>query len=118
MIVFACHSGYGWKVKDFLSLKIWVLLSRLTYIVSLIHPIILDVVLGSAREVAMYSDAYLLKLTIVTVILAYGAAIVLATLVEFPLSNIEHIFFSMVQTKQFKCFLCYKEPENPQKKDN
>ena len=118
MIVFACHSGYGWKMKDFLSLKIWVPLSRLTYCVSLIHPIILDVILGSAREVAVYSDANLLKLTMLTTILSYGAAIVLGALVEFPLSNIEHFFFSMIETKKFRPFKCSKESGNPQKKDN
>ena len=100
LVVFACNNGYGWIINDFLSMKIWVPLSRLTYIVSLVHPIIIDVILDSARQVSVYEDTNLLIYTISVVVLSYGAAGILAVLVEFPLANVETIICKLLDMHQ------------------
>ena len=41
IITFVCHNGYGWIVNDFLSMKIWIPLSRVTYTTYLVHGVVL-----------------------------------------------------------------------------
>ena len=94
-MVFACHNGYGWVINDFLSMKIWIPLSRLSYAAYLFHGIILTVILLSLRDPITYTDTILAVLAIASVVLSYGVAGVVATFVEFPLSNLEMAFFKM-----------------------
>ena len=93
MVVFACNNGYGWIFNDLFSMKIWTPLSRLTYCVSLVHPIVIDLILGSARQVPTYDSVYLMKYTIAVIFLSYGSAIILATFVEYPVAQIELLAF-------------------------
>ena len=61
MVIFSCVNGHGWIITDFFSMKIWVPLSHLTYGVSLVHPFIIEIILGSARQVPMYEDRTLIQ---------------------------------------------------------
>ena len=100
IMVFACQNGYGWIINDFLSMKIWIPLSRLTYNVSLIHPIILDVILGSAGRISVHWDVNLVMYTAEAIVLSYGAAAVLAAFVEYPFSNLEMLIFKIIGIRQ------------------
>ena len=95
MVIFSCVNGYGWIITDFFSMKIWVPLSRLTYGVSLVHPCIIEIILGSARQVPMYEVRTLIVYTISVVVLSYTTAGILAIFVEFPLANIETSLFKL-----------------------
>ena len=98
-VVFACHNGYGWIINDFLSMKIWIPLSRLTYTAYLIHPIVLTVMFGSMRDTFTYTDYIIIQYVIAAVVLSFGAAGVIATFVEFPLSNLEMAVFKLIGLK-------------------
>ena len=100
MVVFACQNGYGWIINDFLSMKIWIPLSRLTYNVSLINFVIIDMTIRSAGQVSIYWDLNLFIYTAAAVVLSYGAAGVLAAFVEYPLSNLEVLVFRIIGIHQ------------------
>ena len=120
LVVFACNNGYGWIINDFLSMKIWVPLSRLTYIVSLVHVIIIDVILNSARQISVYEDTNLLIYTISVVVLSYGASGILAVLVEFPLANVETIICKLLDMHREESVRLVKfgTKEEAEKKDD
>ena len=96
LIVFACHNGYGWVINSFLSMKFWIPLSRLSYNAYLFHPLVVSAVIGSARKSIHYYDINMAAFAIANVVLSYGAAALVAVLVEFPLGNIEQAVFKMV----------------------
>ena len=100
LLVFACHNGYGCVVNDFLSMKFWIPLSRLTYNAYLIHPIVLSVLYGTTRDTFVYTDYKVASMIVSNVVLSYGMAGVVAAFVEFPLSNLEIALFKLVGLKQ------------------
>ena len=100
LVVFACHNGYGWVINDFLSMKMWIPLSRLTYSAYLIHPILLTVIFGTNRTPFQYTDYTLAVYAVATVVLSFGAAGVVAVFVEFPLSNLEMAVFGALGLKR------------------
>lgn len=55
-ITFASITGYGWIFNSFLSCKIWIPLSRLSYCAYLIHPIVIALFYGSRTNAFQYSD--------------------------------------------------------------
>ena len=121
IVVFACNNGYGWIISDFLSMNFWIPLSRLTYSVSLVHPIVLEVVLGSVRQVPMFEDINLVIYTISVVVLSYGAAGVLAALVEFPLANVETLAFKLLgihREESVRLVNVWTKVEETEKKDD
>ena len=100
LMVFACHNGYGCVINDFLSMKFWIPLSRLTYTAYLVHPIVLTVLYGTARDTFTYTDYKVASMIVSNVVLSYGVAGVVAAFVEFPLSNLEMAVFKLVGLKQ------------------
>ena len=99
LMVYACHNGYGWVVNDFLSMKFWIPLSRLTYTAYLIHPIVLSVTIGTTRGSIGYTDTMIAVYAVAMVVLSFGAAGVVAAFVEFPLSNLEMVVFKVAGLK-------------------
>ena len=99
LMVYACHNGYGWVVNDFLSMKFWIPLSRLTYTAYLIHPIVLSVTIGTTRGSIGYTDTMIAVYAVAMVVLSFGAAGVVAAFVEFPLSNLEMAVFKVAGLK-------------------
>ena len=96
LVVFACHNGHGWVVNSFLSMKIWIPLSRLTFNTYLVHEIVLTVIFGNLRDPVHYTDITLAVFGVAAVVLSYGVAGVVAAFVEFPLANIEIIVFKLL----------------------
>ena len=95
-VTVACHNGYGGVINTFLSMKFWIPLSRLTFSAYLVHPIVLTVVLDSAREPVHYTDITLAVYAAGAVALSCGAAAIVAVCVEFPLANVEAAFFRAI----------------------
>ena len=100
LLVFSCHNGYGCVVNNFLSMKFWIPLSRLTYSAYLIHPIFLSVLYGTTRDTFVYTDYKVASMIVSNVVLSYGMAGVVAAFVEFPLSNLEIAVFKLAGLKQ------------------
>ena len=94
-LIFACHYGYGGPINWFLSLKIWIPLSRVSYNAYLLHPFILMVIFGSHRKIENYQDYNFAVYAIAITVLSYGAAAVVSVFVEFPIGNLEQVLFKM-----------------------
>ena len=99
LIVFACHNGYGWIINDFLSMKFWIPLSRLSYAAYLVHPIVLSVAIYTTRSTVSYTDNLIAVYGVAMVVLSYAVAGVVAVFVEFPLSNLEMAVFKVIGLK-------------------
>ena len=96
MLVFICHNGYGCVVNSFLSMKMWIPLSRLCFNAYLVHPLVLTALFGSRRQPVYYTDYSLALFAVGVIVLSFGAAAVVTVFVEFPLSNVEMALFKMV----------------------
>ena len=96
LLVFSCHYGYGGPINQFLSMKFWIPLSRVSYNAYLLHPLILNVIFGSERKVMNYQDYNLAIYAIGITALSFGAAAIVCVFVEFPISNVEQALFKLV----------------------
>ena len=99
IIIFVCHNGYGWVINSFLSMKMWIPLSRMTFNAYLVHPVVLTVVLGQLQKSIHYTDITMAFYVVGIVVLSYGVAGVVCVLVEFPLGTIEILVFRMLGMK-------------------
>lgn len=96
LVIYVCHNGYGWIVNDFLSMKIWIPLSRLTFVTYLVHEVVLFVLFFTLRVPIHNTDITVAVYTVAAVVLSYGTAAVIAGFVEFPLTNLEAAVFKLV----------------------
>ena len=96
IVIFSCHNGYGWIVNDFLSMKIWTPLSRLSLITYLVHPIVLFVIFYTRRGPVYSTDITLAMYAIAAAVLSYGAAAIIASFVHLPLLHVETAALMMV----------------------
>ena len=95
LLIFACHYGYGGPINWFLSMKIWIPLSRISYNAYLLHPFILMVIFGADRKAMNYQDYNFVVYAIGIAVLSYGASAVVSVFVEFPIGNLEQVLFKM-----------------------
>lgn len=95
LVVFVCHNGYGGVINRFLSLPIWIPLSRMTFNVYLVHEMIMILLFSELRQTYYYTDATMCIHFISIVVLSYGAAAVISVFVEYPLSNLETAIFKL-----------------------
>ena len=111
LIVFACHNGYGWWIDVFLSWKVWIPLSRLTFMAYLMHLIVLLIMMYTFRTPLHFSDVTIGVYMVAGVVLSYGAAALVAIAVEFPLGEVEMALFRMlgIQRRQTKNLPTEKE---------
>ncbi len=96
LLVFACHNGYGGVINSFLSMKLWIPLSRLTFNAYLVHEIVLTVIFGNLRTPFYYTDITVSVYTIAAAVLSFGAAGIVAVFIEFPLGTVEATVFKML----------------------
>ena len=99
LIVIACHNGYGWFVNSFLSMSLWTPLARMTFNAYLVHPIVMTVVYGQLQTTLHYTDITMACFFVVFVVLSYAVAGLVCIFVEFPLSSIEMLVFSLFGSK-------------------
>ncbi len=96
LVVFLCHTGYGGIINRFLSLPIWIPLSRLTFNVYLVHEMIMVLLFSEMRDTLYYTDTVMMIYTVSIVVVSYGAAGVVSVFVEYPLSNLESAVFKLI----------------------
>ena len=95
LLVVVCHYGYGGIINDFLSMKFWIPLSRLSYNAYLVHPFILTVIFGSERKSINYQDYNIAVYAIGIIALSFGVAAIVSVFVEFPIGNLEEALFKL-----------------------
>ncbi|KAI1292044.1 Nose resistant to fluoxetine protein 6 [Halotydeus destructor] len=98
-VTYACLAGRGGVINSFLSWKVWVPLSRLTYSAYLIHPIVMVSFYGSRQTTFEFSHFLMLYLTLGHLVLTYALSFILSTLIESPIVALEKIFLAKLITK-------------------
>ena len=99
-VIFSCMHGYGGIINTFLCWKLWVPLGKLTYMVYLIHPLLMVFYYSTSEQKFLYSDlnyafAYIGLLT-VTYITSFFAVL----MIESPLVQIEKLLSNRISTPQ------------------
>ena len=100
LVIYACHNGFGGIVNTFLSWSLWVPLSRLTFMVYLCHPIVCILMYGTMRSQVIYTDCLLIVFCAAAVLLSYSLALIVAAVVEYPLSNMESAIYKLAGLKR------------------
>ncbi|XP_078489124.1 nose resistant to fluoxetine protein 6-like [Ciona intestinalis] len=96
----ACVSGYGGPVNTLLSWKAFIPLSRLTYCVYLVHPLVIYWLLSTVEVFYHNSIAFLLMMFFTTLVMATMIAYALSMLIEAPVSAIMKIAFNKSSSPQ------------------
>ena len=90
-VILACYHGYGGIINDLLSMDLWTPLARMTYMVYLIHPLVIQY-LYTTRQITFFADATTYAtLFIPNIMLAYMFAFVAVLAFETPIIVIEKI---------------------------
>lgn len=88
-----CHYGHGGWVNAVLSHNIWAPLARLGYSTYLVHPILIKLYLSSLGT-PPYLSLQLMSFTYAGIcLISYVCAAILLLMVEYPLRNLEKLFF-------------------------
>jgi peptidoglycan/LPS O-acetylase OafA/YrhL len=90
-VVYACTSGRGGVANVILSWSGWFPLSRLTYSVYLLHPVIILVYISSLRQPAYVDNLHMAYFYVGVLGISYACASVLSLCVEYPMAAIEKV---------------------------
>ncbi|RUS71521.1 hypothetical protein EGW08_020719 [Elysia chlorotica] len=93
-VIFSCVTGHGGVVNKFLSWSVWVPLSRLTFVVYLIHIIVLLIWGSMAQSPFHIDDITIVMLYLATLMGTYALAFVFSVLFESPVMALEKVFFN------------------------
>ncbi|XP_028514764.1 nose resistant to fluoxetine protein 6 isoform X2 [Exaiptasia diaphana] len=91
-VIYVCHAGFGGLVDNILSARFWIPLSRLTYSVYLVHPMVLGAFYGSLQSTVAYTDFLMVIFFLGCLMVSYGLSFILAIAIEFPTMQLEKLF--------------------------
>ncbi|XP_076360189.1 nose resistant to fluoxetine protein 6-like isoform X2 [Tachypleus tridentatus] len=97
-IIFACTNGYGGPVNALLAWKPFIVLGRLTYMIYLVHSLVLLTILGSVREKQFFSHFELACKFLVYLAISIGVASVLYLIFESPFLKLERFILPRVKS--------------------
>ena len=100
LMIYACHNGFGGIIDKFLSWSFWVPLSRLTFMVYLIHPIVITLMYKTLRFRFIYTDWLLMIMFTAAAMLSYSLSLVIAVTVEYPVINLEKAVYKLTGIKK------------------
>ena len=84
-MIYSCVTGNGGIINDFLSMKIWVPLSRLTYGAFLTHVIILVYFNSTQEHLVHLQDSVLIYYFIANLVFSFVASFLFSLFFEIPL---------------------------------
>ncbi|XP_071493571.1 nose resistant to fluoxetine protein 6-like [Diadema antillarum] len=88
-VIFACVSGYGGWINDFLSWKAWLPLCRMTYSAYLFHPLVMQILTGNTAS-ALNSNAVFMSYYFVgSCVFSFAIAFLVNVRLELPFANLE-----------------------------
>ena len=91
-VIWACMFGYGFFINTFLSLNIWLPLTRMTYMTYLIHVLVIGFMYSTADTLFNFTLITFSEYFVSNIVVAYCAAFCLVLLLESPIMGIEKIF--------------------------
>ncbi|XP_052213782.1 O-acyltransferase like protein-like isoform X5 [Dreissena polymorpha] len=90
-VVYACATGFGGPLNEFLSLSGFIPLSRVTYLVYLLHPVLMVLVVYSRRTLLHLSDFEMAYQFVGHLVVNYAAAVAAALVFDFPFRNLKRV---------------------------
>ncbi|XP_068082888.1 nose resistant to fluoxetine protein 6 [Anabrus simplex] len=99
LIIFGCETGYGGPINWFLSLRLWIPWSRLTYGIYLVHFTVLYIMDASARTPQEFTHPLLIRKAISGLFLSVIAAAFVSLMFESPITAVERILLRKVRGK-------------------
>ncbi|KAL5021783.1 hypothetical protein ScPMuIL_000938 [Solemya velum] len=92
-VIFACVTGYGGTLNTFLSWKGWLPLTRLTYCVYLVHPIVIIWASNTRKTLIHYDVVNISYLFIGHMAISCALAFILSLAFEAPMMGMERAIF-------------------------
>ena len=92
LLILCLALGFGGPVGALLSWKVWAPLSRLTFVVYLIHPIVMTVFFLTLRRTITYSSLTLAFIIAGLMVVSYAVSALISLFLYFPLKNILGVF--------------------------
>ena len=86
--------GYGGIINTLLSWKLWVPLGKLTYMVYLIHPLVMAYYYSVSEMKFLYSDVNYAFQYVSILVMTYVISFLAVLLVESPLVQLEKVITS------------------------
>ncbi|XP_059481439.1 O-acyltransferase like protein-like [Neocloeon triangulifer] len=96
-LIFACHKGFGGPINKFLSLKVWVPLSRLTYCVFLTHLSYMTMLAAAHKAESQFTFYDVILGYYGDIALVWLPALLLHLTVEAPMSGLVKILANKLQ---------------------
>ncbi|KAK6637531.1 hypothetical protein RUM44_007953 [Polyplax serrata] len=90
-VIFACITHNAGKLNKFLSLRLWVPISRLSYCAYLVNGLVELHTIGTLRHTRYLTNIEMAKETMSHIMLTYALALLFSILFEAPILSIESI---------------------------
>ncbi|KAH3886161.1 hypothetical protein DPMN_010162 [Dreissena polymorpha] len=88
-VIYACCTGNGGFVNKLLSWSLFIPLSRLTYLVYLVHPVFMQIYTESLRQSIYLTEFDVVYMFLGHLVLAHACAFVLTLAIEAPFIGLE-----------------------------
>ncbi len=88
-VIFACMQGNGGIINTFLSWKLFMPLAKLTYMVYLLHPLVIIFLVAASETKFLYNNVNYAALYISVLVLTYTLSFFACLMVEYPVVKIE-----------------------------
>ena len=90
-LIWACMYGYAGFINSFLSMRIWIPLSRLTYMTYLVHILVIQYLYMTADSTFNFSSTTYAVQFVANAVLSYAFAFICVLLLESPVVGIEKL---------------------------
>ncbi|KAF8795657.1 Nose resistant to fluoxetine protein 6 like protein [Argiope bruennichi] len=90
-VIFVCETGHGGFITKFLSWKLFIPLSRLTYCAYLVHPILIHAYYQAYPTALYFTELLMVTNFMGFLIMSYGIAFLFSLTFESPLMNLEKL---------------------------
>ncbi|XP_042904054.2 nose resistant to fluoxetine protein 6 [Parasteatoda tepidariorum] len=98
-LIFVCLSGHGGVVDKFLSYKLFIPLSRLTYCAYLIHVILMDLYSSNQRQTLDFNHQTMVMLFLGLLMVTYAFSMLISLTFESPLIRLEKLIRNKFQSR-------------------
>ncbi|XP_057379360.1 nose resistant to fluoxetine protein 6-like [Daphnia carinata] len=99
-IIFTCTHGYGGFINQFLSWKLFLPFSRLSYAAYLIHYNMIKAYASHLRKPFYFTECVYATTYVGILVITFAIAFVLSVVVEMPFLNLDKFFFPIKSKNQ------------------
>ncbi|XP_065899321.1 nose resistant to fluoxetine protein 6-like [Dysidea avara] len=117
LLIYICHTGFGFVVNTILSWSFWVPLYRLTISVYLIQVMTILFFNGTLQARFFYTDFSLIVYFSCHMVFSYSVAALTSTFVQYPVLNIEKLILKLCGSEEVTpIVLCNEDEEEEENK--